>query len=145
MTVKVKCKGTVLAQDLAATTYVAMAQVIDIDLPDMEMETYESDTLDNAAAGISHSPTGRTEGGSFSANVFYDPADTSHKEWLGYLSTTGLPTALVVNLRITFADTGASTWVFACAGIGAGGAVALGDGLKVSISGKLDGLPTFPA
>lgn len=145
MAVKVKCKGTVLEQDLAGTTYVAVAQVLDIDLPDMEMETYESDTLDNSSAGIPHTPTGRTEGGSFSANVFYDPADTGHKEWLGYLSTTGLPTALVVNCRITLADTGTSTWTFACAGIGAGGAVALGDGLKMSISGKLDGIPTFPA
>lgn len=143
MAVKVKCKGTVLSQDLAATSYVAMAQVIDIDLPDMEMETAEADTLDNAAAGIPYMATGRTEGGSFGANVFYDPADTSHTEWLSYLSTTGLPTALAVKCLITFADTGASTWTFTCAGIGAGGAVALGDGLKMSISGKLDGIPTF--
>jgi hypothetical protein len=143
MAVKVKCKGTVFSQDLANTSYVAMAQVIDIDLPDMEMETFECDTLDNTAAGIRHSPTGRTEGGSFSANVFYDPADTSHGEWLSYLSTTGLLTALVVKCLITFADTGTSTWTFTCAGVGAGGTVALADGLKMSISGKLDGIPTF--
>lgn len=142
MTVKVACKGTVLAQDLGAgTTYVAVAQVIDIDLPDMEMETYESDTLDNTSAGIPYTPTGRTEGGSFAANVFYDPADASHIEWLGYMAETGLPTALSVNCRITFADTGTTAWSFTCAGIGAGGAVALADGLKLSISGKLDGLP----
>ncbi|KKM69745.1 hypothetical protein LCGC14_0954440 [marine sediment metagenome] len=143
MAVKVKCKGTVFAQDLAGVAYVTMAQVIDIDLPDMEMETFESDTLNNANAGIEHSPTGRTEGGSFSANVFYDPADASHTEWLGYLSTTGLLSAMIVKCQVTFADTGTSTWTFTCAGISAGGTVALNDGLKMSISGKLDGIPVF--
>lgn len=143
MAVKVKCKGTVFAQDLAGVAYVAMAQVIDIDLPDMEMETFEADTLDNALAGILHEPTARSEPGSFSANVFYDPADASHTEWLSYLSTTGVLSALIVKCRITFADAATSTWTFVCAGIGAGGTVALNDGLKMSISGKLSGLPTF--
>ena len=141
MAIKVKCKGTVFSQDLANTSYIAMAQVIDIDLPDMEMETFESDTLDNTNAGIKHSPTGRTEGGSFSANVFYDPTDPEHIAWLSYLSTTGLLSAMVVKCLITFAE--GSTWTFTCAGIGAGGTVALNDGLKMAISGKLDGIPVF--
>ena len=63
MAVRVKSKGTVLEQDLAGTTYVAVAQVIDLTLPDMEMESFEADTLDNASAGIPYKATGRTEGG----------------------------------------------------------------------------------
>ncbi len=148
MTVKVKCKGTVLAVDLADTSYAAVAQVIDIDLPDMEMETFEADTLDNESAGIPYFATGRTEGGSFSANIFYDPKDTSHIDWASYLSTTGIidgPTpAFEVKAKITFANVAiASFWTFTLAGINMGGAVALGDGLKVSIGGKLNGIPTF--
>lgn len=145
-TYKVKCKGTVLEQDLAGVTYVAVAQVIDIDLPDMEMETFECDTLDNTNMAIPYKATGRTEGGSFGANLFYDPDDTSHKELLSYLSTgAGIidPSVYEVRMRITFANAGTDTWTFICAGIGVGGAVALGDGLKLSITGKLDGIPTF--
>ena len=153
MTVKIKCKGTTLEQDIAGTTYVAIAQVIDIDLPDMEMETFEADTLDNTDAGIPYFATGRTEGGSFSANIFFDPKDTSHIEWMSYLSVTGVIDGAAaadreyeVSMRLTFANPAtptASEWAWVCAGISMGATVALGDGLKASIGGKLKGIPTF--
>ncbi len=153
MTVKIKCKGTVLEQDLAGITYVAVAQIISIDLPDMEMETFEADTLDNTDAGIPYFATGRTEGGSFSAEIFYDPKDTSHIEWTGYLSTVGVidgtdvgDRKYEVSMRITFSNPStptASEWTWVCAGVSLGGTVALGDGLKASIGGKLTKIPTF--
>jgi hypothetical protein len=135
---KVKCKGTKLEQTIASA-YVPVAQIISLELPDMESETYEADTLDNADAGIPYEPTGRTEGGSCSGELFYDPALTGHKNLLELLR---LPAAEA--WKITFADTGASTWTFNGAGFGFGGTVALNDGLKGSFSIKLSGLPTFP-
>lgn len=136
---KVKCKGTTLSQTISAV-YVAVAQVISLELPDMESETYEADTLDNTSAGIPYEPTGRTEGGSCSGELFYDPALTGHKNLLELLTT---PAAEA--WKITFADTGASTWSFAGAGFSFGGTVALNDGLKGNFSIKLNGLPTFPS
>lgn len=136
---KVKCKGTALKQQISAA-YVAVAQIISLELPNMETETYEADTLDNADAGIPYEPTGRTEGGSASGELFYDPALAGHKNLLALITT---PQA--ESWQILFADTGASTWTFSGAGFSFGGTVALNDGLKANFSIKLSGIPTFPS
>lgn len=136
---KIKSKGTSLKQEIA-TVYVAVAQVISMDLPEAESETYEADTLDNATAGIPHEPTGRTEGGSHGFELFYDPVLSGHQSLLALLTT---PAAQ--NWKTVFADAGTSEWAFAGAGFSMGGAVALGDGLKASASIKLNGIPTYPS
>lgn len=136
---KVKGKGTVLQQQIG-TVYTAVAQIIGMDLPDMESETYESDTLDNANAGIPYDPTGRTEGGSFGFELFYDPALSGHQSLLSLLTTPADQA-----WKVIFADTGTSEWTFTAAGFGFGGSVALNDGVKASCTMKLDGLPTFPS
>ena len=136
---KIKCKGTALKQVLAGTAYTTVAQVISLTLPTMESETYESDTLDNALAGIPYDSTGRTEGGTLSGELFYDPALAGHKALLTLLTTPGDE-----SWKLVFADTGVSEWIFTGAGFSFGGTVALNDGLKGSFSIKLDGLPTFP-
>jgi len=135
---KIVCKGTVLQQEIA-TVYTPVAQVISLDLPEMESETYEADTLDNATAGIPYESTGRTEPGSLSGELFYDPVLQSHKDLLALLTT---PAAQ--NWKVIFADVGTSEWAFAGAGISFGGTVALNDGLKGSFGIKLGNLPTFP-
>ena len=145
MAFKHRCKGTVVSQDLVST-YVTVASVISIDLPDMETETYEADTLDNTGAGILYQPTGRTEGGSMSGEIFYDPADGSHGELTAILTDPENSVTSGDNLhhwRIVFTNTGASQWTFDGAGFGMGGTVALNDGLKASFSVKLSGIPTF--
>lgn len=135
---KIKCKGTSLSQTISAA-YVAVAQIIDLELPTAESETFESDTLDNTDAGIPYDPTGRSEGGSCSGNLFYDPALAGHKNLTELIRVPAKET-----WKITFADTGSSTWTFSGAGFSLGGAVALNDGLKANFSIKLDGIPTYP-
>jgi hypothetical protein len=135
----VKCKGTTLKQDISGV-FTAIAQLISIDLPDMETETYEADTLDNTSAGIPYGSSGRTEGGSMGGELFFDPALTGHKALLALLTTPADET-----WQIVFADTGATTWNIGGAGISFGGTVALGDGLKGTLKIKLDGSPNFPA
>jgi len=135
---KIQCKGTVLQQEIASG-YTAVAQIISLDLPDMEAETYESDTLDNSDPGIPYSSTGRTEGGSLSGELFYDPALDGHQALLTLL---GAPPSTSENWKLVFADAAPTTWSFAGAGFGFGGTVALNDGLKGSFSIKLDKIPT---
>jgi len=53
---------------------------VDLDKDEMASETYEADTLDNTDAGIPHMPTGRTEGGSLSGEMFFDPALAGHQK-----------------------------------------------------------------
>jgi hypothetical protein len=135
---KIKCKGTALAQEIASV-YTTVAQVISLELPTVESETFEADTLDNTDAGIPYQATGRTEGGSCSGELFYDPALQGHQNL-----TELLRVPQDENWKITFADTGSSTWTFTGAGFSLGGTVALNDGLKASFSIKLDGIPTYP-
>lgn len=135
---KIKSKGTVLQQTLA-TVLTDIAQVIDLSGPDMEAQTAECDTLDNSNAGIPYMSTGRTEGGSLSGNLFYDPALAGHTHLLDLLKTPQSEA-----WKIKFADAATSAWTFTGAGFSFAPTVALADGLKASFSIKLDGLPTFP-
>ncbi len=138
----IRCKGTVL-QQMLGTVYTAVSQLISLDLPDMEAETFEADTLDNANAGIPHKGTGRTEGGSVGFEGFLDPVLAAHTSILTLLDT---PPAIgsEESWKIIFADTGTTEWTFTGAGVSIGGTVALGDGLKFTGGIKLDGLPAFP-
>lgn len=129
-------KGTVLQQEIS-TVFVAIAQVTGIDLPDIESETFESDTLDNANAGIPHAATGRTEGGTLNAELFFDPALAGHQSLLALLTTPADQ-----DYKLIFADVGATEWAFTGAGLSFGGTVALSDGLKGNLGIKLDGIPT---
>ena len=60
--IPVVSKGTVLEVNTTGSTYVAVAGVISLDLPEQETETYESDYLANASAGIPYAPTGQNQG-----------------------------------------------------------------------------------
>lgn len=135
---KIKCKGTVLQQTLASS-FVAVAQIIDMSGPDMEAQTAECDTLDNANAGIPYMSTGRSEGGSLSGNMFFDPALAGHTHILDLLTTPQSEA-----WKLIFADTGTSEWTFTGVGFSFSPTIALAEGLKASFAIKLDGLPTFP-
>lgn len=135
-----RCKGTTLQQTISSS-YVTVAQVISLDGPEMESETFEADTLDNSNAGIPYRSTGRTEGGSLSGEMFLDPALAGHQNFLNLLTSPPTTSEL---WKIIFADTGTSEWTFSGAGLSVSPTVALADGLKASFGIKLDGLPTFP-
>ena len=133
---KLKCKGTVLQQEVASV-FVPIAQVISLDKDEMTSETYESDTLDNADAGIPYSETGRSEGGNLSGELFLDPALAGHKILTGLIAYPQQE-----NWKLIF--TNATEWPFVGAGFGMGATVALNDGLKAPFTIKLSKLPTFP-
>jgi len=134
----IKCKGTSLQQKLA-NIYVAVAQIISLDLPQAESETFDADTLDNANSGIPYEPTGRSEGGSCGFEFFYDPALTGHQNLTELIR---VPQA--EDWKVIFANVTTSVWTFSGAGFSLGGTVALNDGLKGTGSIKLSGIPTYP-
>lgn len=141
---KVKCKGTTLSQEVG-TVATTIAQVISLDLPDIEAETYEADTLDNTDPGIPYEPTNRVEGGSIGGELFYDPNLAGHQALLAILgdpSTLMSSDANPEEMILTFQDAGSSTWTFTIAGASFGGTVALNDGLKGTFSFKLNKIPT---
>jgi len=139
----IKSKGTSLAQEIG-TVSTAIAQIISLDLPDFEAETYEADTLDNTDPGIPYEPTNRVEGGSIGGELFFDPALAGHQALLAILgdpSTLMSSDANPEEMILTFADTGTTAWTFTIAGFSFGGTVALNDGLKGTFSAKLNKIP----
>ena len=98
---KIACKGTALQLEVASV-YTAVAQLISLDLPDHEVLNYDSTTLDGGT-GKSYDPTEYVEGGSFSGEIFYDPALAIHKSWI-----TKITTPAKANLKVVYSDTGAS-------------------------------------
>lgn len=131
-----KCKGTNLQHEIASTL-TTIAQVLSIDGPDPEVETFEADTLDNSGAGIPMKPTGRVSGGTVSFELFFDPALAGHQDL-----TDQITTPASTNWAIVFSD--ATSWEFAGVFKGLSPAVDLADGLKASGEIELDGIVSYP-
>ena len=134
---KIKGKGTVLKQSISAVL-TAVAQVISLNIDGAESETFECDTLDNTSAGILYGQTGRSEGGSASGELFFDPALAGHQAMTDIIITPA-ETAW----EIQFADAGTTQWSLLGAGLSFGVAVGLSDGLKASFEIKHSGLPGY--
>lgn len=140
------CKGTVVKQTIAMSL-TAVAQVISIDHSGAESGTWDGTTLDTetvtSSNGIEWLPTGMSEGGSVDLELFYDPALTGHQAITDEI-TTLTPDLNGVPWEITFSDTPATTAAFTVAGTSFGITVDLADGLKSSVSLKLDQHMTYP-
>ncbi len=136
----IKSKGTTLKQYISEA-YVAVAQVISLDGPDMASEETECDTLDNANSGIPYMPTGRTEFGSVSGELYFDPALAGHQA-----ITTLLTTPAEQNWQIVWPTSPtATTWQFAGASVKLKPAATLKEGLKAAFGIKINGNVTFNA
>lgn len=129
-------KGTKFQHEIS-TVLTDVAQVISLDGPDAEVETFEADHLGNAAAGVPMKPTGRTQGGSVSYELFFDPALAGHQDL-----TDQLVTPAVTSWAIVFSDT--TSWPFDGTLKSLTPAVDLADGLKASGEVELDGLVDYP-
>lgn len=129
-------KGSKIQHEISETL-TDVAQVISIDGPDAEVETFEADYLGNTSPGIPMKPTGRVSGGSVSFEMFFDPTLAGHQDL-----TDQLLTPAVTNWAIVFSDT--TSWPFAGTLKSLTPAVDLADGLKASGEVELDGLVTYP-
>lgn len=130
----VKCKGTKL-QHTVSMSLADIAQLISISHSGSASETFKSTTLDGAVHHT-YAQTGYSEGGSVSAELFYDPALAGHQ------AITDLQAAPADNaMKIIYADSGPSEQSFTSAGVEFGVTVAMDDGLKGSVTYKVDGDP----
>lgn len=135
---KVKCKGTVLQQELSMV-FTAVAQVASLEVTGGESETTEVTTLDTSGAGKEYMATGYSEGGSVSGELLFDPALAGHQAITDLITTPAEQ-----NWKIIFADTGATEMAFTGAGVGFDITVAQNDALRASFSIKCDQIPTYP-
>ena len=129
------------------TAYTDVPNVISIDLPEANNETFEADTLDNPDHGIPYLSTHRVEGGTLSFELFYDPGDPTQALIIDRLedpdnATSGLP----VGMKVVFNDnpTTPSTWDVEVAGFTLGGSIVLNDGIKVRVTAKVNKTPAWP-
>lgn len=136
-------KGSVFKVEVASTL-TAIAQLISIDLPEHEAETFEADTLDNSNVGIPHKSTGRVEGGSVGLEGFLDPVLASFQILTDLINDPTLATT-GDGAEIQFADSGTTNWSFIMAGVSMGGSIVLNDGVKFNSTIKLDGAITYPS
>lgn len=141
----IKSKGAVLNLGIAGAS-AAVGQMISIDLPEAEVETFEADTLDNANAGIPHKASGRIEGGSVGGELFLDTA-AAMSPILGFLTNgaANLDPAADANTASVVMTAGTTnlTCTFNTAGMSLGGTVALNEAVKGNFSAKLDGIPVW--
>jgi hypothetical protein len=118
------------------TAGASLASLLSIDGPEIESETFESDTLDNASAGIPYQATGRVEGGKISAEGFLSSANKSAALALIASLASGSSGTSV----ISYGPSGSAvTFTSAIAGFSCAPSAALKDGVKCKFSGKVSG------
>jgi hypothetical protein len=133
----VKCKGTKLQHTVSASL-VDIAQILSIEHSGSGSETFESTTLDGGVYKT-FAPTGYSNPGQVSMELFFDPA------LIGHQAITDLIAAPATNaMKIIYADTGATNQSFTSAGVEFGATVAMDDGLKASVTYTVTGDPGWP-
>lgn len=142
----IKSKGAILSLGIAGAS-AAVGQMISIDLPEMEVETFEADTLDNTNAGIPYEASGRIEGGSVGGELFMASA-SDMAPILSFLTSgaANLDPEPAADNTASIAMTGGNTSLtctFKTAGMSLGGTVALNEAVKGNFTAKLNGIPVY--
>jgi len=133
----VKSKGTKLQHTVSASL-VDIAQILSIEHSGSGSETFESTTLDGGVYKT-FAPTGYSNPGQVSMELFFDPALVGHQ------AITDLIASPAANaMKIIYADTGATNQSFTSAGVEFGATVAMDDGLKASVTYTVTGDPGWP-
>jgi hypothetical protein len=134
----VKCKGTKLQHTVSASL-VDIAQILSIEHSGSGSETFESTTLDGGVYKT-FAPTGYSNPGQVSAEIFYDPALAGHQAVTDLIATPATNA-----MKIIYADTAATNQAFTSAGVEFGATVAMDDGLKASLTYTVTGDPGWPS
>jgi hypothetical protein len=133
----VKCKGTKIQHTVSASL-VDIAQVLSIEHSGSGSETFESTTLDGGVFKT-FAPTGYSNPGTVSAEIFYDPALVGHQAITDLIATPATNA-----MKLIYADTAATNQSFTSAGVEFGNTVDMADGLKGSITYTVTGDPGWP-
>ena len=133
----VKCKGTKLQHTVSASL-VDIAQLLSIEHSGSGSETFESTTLDGGVYKT-FAPTGYSNPGTVSAEIFYDPALSGHQAITDLIATPATNA-----MKAIYADTAATNQSFTSAGVEFGVTVAMEDGLKATMTYTVTGDPGWP-
>jgi len=133
----VKCKGTKLQHTVSASL-VDIAQLLSIEHSGSGSETFESTTLDGGVYKT-FAPTGYSNPGTVSAEIFYDPALSGHQAITDLIATPATNA-----MKAIYADTAATNQSFTSAGVEFGVTVAMEDGLKAAMTYTVTGDPGWP-
>ena len=133
----VKCKGTKLQHTVSASL-VDIAQLLSIEHSGSGSETFESTTLDGGVYKT-FAPTGYSNPGTVSAEIFYDPALSGHQAITDLIATPATNA-----MKAVYADTAATNQSFTSAGVEFGVTVAMEDGLKATMTYTVTGDPGWP-
>lgn len=117
-----KCKGTTL-QVTIASVLTTVAQVIELNVGQDAIETFEADYLENSSAFIPKAQTGRSTTGDISGTLFFDQALANHA-FINSTITTPASVAGKINLI------GGNYQTFDIISFALGLSVRLNDGLK---------------
>jgi len=135
--VKSPSKGTVLQLSIASV-YTAIAQAMEINAPDAEVQDFDATCLDSGV-GMEHKPTGYTEGGKCSASGMFDPQHASHKACTAFLAAPA-----IALWKIVWSDGATTAWPFSGLLKKFTPKASVADGLKYDLEIQLDGLVTYP-
>ena len=133
---QIKGKGTVFSVDVA-TVLTPVAQLTDVSLSGVEIETFDATTLDQAGAGKTLGQTGYSESGELSISGFFDPDNAQQAQLLAYIETPA-----EFDAAITFTDATPATWNFVCGGCSFDVTVSMNDAVKFSSTMPLSGIST---
>lgn len=117
-----KCKGTLLKVEISSV-FTTISQLIELDVGQDAIETFEADYLDNSDAYIPKAQTGRSSAGDISGTLFYDPDLTPHQF---FTDTIAAPTT--ANGKIILVNNDEHTFVIVSFALGL--AIRMNDGLK---------------
>jgi hypothetical protein len=134
----VKSKGSKLQHTVSASL-VDIAQMLSMEHSGSGSETFESTTLDGGVFKT-FAPTGYSNPGQVSAEIFYDPALAGHQAITDLIATPATNA-----MKIIYADTAATNQSFTSAGVEFGATVAMDDGLKASMTYTVTGDPGWPS
>lgn len=130
-------KGTKLQLEIA-TVFTDIIQVVSIDGPGPDVETFDARHL-GSGTGVPMLPNGYVAGGSVSAEMFLDPAAATTLALTALLTTPA-----VVNWKEIFSDTAATEWPFAGILKSFNPSAKPEDGLKATMEIMLSGIVTYP-
>ena len=140
------CKGTVLKLGTGGIE-VPVAQLFELDVGAQTPESFEADDFDNASAGIPFLPTGRTEQGDITGNLFYNRS--LHAAIAVFSQSPGTYTQVdsstTITGRVEIPDGQSTPFTFTAATVGIGPwPFRLNDGLKMGLTIKTSGLVNIP-
>lgn len=134
----IKSKGTKLQKEISMV-FTDVPGVHQLTTDGVDVEDYDDTTLDQAAAGRGHSPTGYAEGGSVNGQLFFDPVDTTIQSM-----TDDITTPAKVNWKVIWSDGAATEWPFSGFMKFLNVTADMANALVAPFSVKLDGLFTYP-